>query len=275
MIVFLLLANVILCLLLTKMIEAIQVCKTFRGGKGSDDVRAVADVSFRCEPGRVFALLGPNGSGKTTLLRMISTLMRPDAGELRVAGYDCVRESEGVRGSIGFLTGSAGLHEKLSGRETLDFFGKLHGISDDELGARIDDMVSEFDLSDFIDRATGKLSMGQKQRVMIARTLIHDPDVVIFDEATTGLDVLAAKGLMDVIRSCRDAGKTVLFSTHIMGEVALLADDVTVLHKGRQIYSGGLDGLCEGQEGESVEEKFVNLLEMADGGLLSGEGVSC
>jgi sodium transport system ATP-binding protein len=256
------------------MIEAIQVGKKFKTGKGKDDVRAVDGVSFRCEPGRVFALLGPNGSGKTTLLRMISTLMSPDAGELKVSGFDCVKESEEVRKRIGFLTGSAGLHEKLSGRETLEFFGKLHGIPSNALKKKIMEMVAEFDLTEFIDRATGKLSMGQKQRVMIARTLIHDPEVVIFDEATTGLDVLAAKGLIDIIRACSDAGKTVLFSTHIMGEVALLADDVTVLHKGRQIYSGSIDDLKESQVGESMEEKFINLLETADSNLRK-DVVSC
>ncbi len=246
------------------MIEANQVKKTFRAGKGKDDVRAVDGVNFRCEPGRVFALLGPNGSGKTTMLRMIATLMSPNAGELRVAGFDCVKESQEVRRRIGFLTGSAGLHNKLSGRETLEYFGGLHGLTRSKIGLRISEMIKEFDLTEFIDRPTGKLSMGQKQRVMIARTMIHNPDVVIFDEATTGLDVLAAKGLMDIIRSCRDAGKTVLFSTHIMGEVALLADDVTVLHKGRQIFSGSIDDLKQTQSGASMEEKFIHLLETAD-----------
>ena len=248
------------------MIEAKQVEKVFKVGKGKD-VRAVCDVSFRCHPGRIFALLGPNGSGKTTLLRMISTLMTPDTGELKVAGFDCSDESEDVRKRIGFLTGSAGLHEKLSGRETLEFFGALHGLSGAKLQQRIDEMEREFKLEDFIDRATGKLSMGQKQRIMIARTLIHDPEVVIFDEATTGLDVLAAKGLMDIIRTCKEQGKTVLFSTHIMGEVALLADDVTVLHKGRQIFSGTLEELknrSDEDTGKSLEETFVSLLEEAE-----------
>lgn len=249
------------------MIEGKKVKKVFKTGKGKDDVVAVAGVSFCCKPGRVFALLGPNGSGKTTLLRMISTLMSPDEGELRVAGFDCSKESELVRQKIGFLTGSAGLHEKLSGRETLEFFGNLHGLSKKQLQNRISEMVDEFKLAEFIDRATGKLSMGQKQRIMIARTLIHDPEVVIFDEATTGLDVLAAKGLMDIIRKCKEQGKTVLFSTHIMGEVALLADDVTVLHKGRQIFSGSLDELKNRSiqdAGKSLEETFVSLLEDAE-----------
>ena len=258
------------------MIEAKQVEKVFKGGKG-ENVRAVADVSFRCEPGRIFALLGPNGSGKTTLLRMISTLMSPNTGELKVSGFDCSKESEEVRKRIGFLTGSAGLHEKLSGRETLEFFGNLQGLSGVKLKDRIDEMEREFKLTEFIDRATGKLSMGQKQRIMIARTLIHDPEVVIFDEATTGLDVLAAKGLMDIIRACKEQGKTVLFSTHIMGEVALLADDVTVLHKGRQIFSGTLGELRnrrDEESGESLEETFVSLLEEAEM-KIEEEVVSC
>ena len=258
------------------MIEAKQVEKVFKGGKG-ENVRAVADVSFRCEPGRIFALLGPNGSGKTTLLRMISTLMSPNTGELKVSGFDCSKESEEVRKRIGFLTGSAGLHEKLSGRETLEFFGNLQGLSGGKLKDRIDEMEREFKLTEFIDRATGKLSMGQKQRIMIARTLIHDPEVVIFDEATTGLDVLAAKGLMDIIRACKEQGKTVLFSTHIMGEVALLADDVTVLHKGRQIFSGTLGELRnrrDEESGESLEETFVSLLEEAEM-KIEEEVVSC
>ena len=259
------------------MIEAKQVTKVFKTKRGKDDVHAVAGVSFRCEPGRVFALLGPNGSGKTTLLRMISTLMSPDSGELKVADFDCSTQSEEVRKRIGFLTGSAGLHEKLSGRETLEFFGNLHGLSRGRLKARIDEMENEFKLTDFIDRATGKLSMGQKQRIMIARTLIHDPEVVIFDEATTGLDVLAAKGLMDIIRKCRERGKTVLFSTHIMGEVALLADDVTVLHKGLQIFSGSLEELKNRSvedAGKSLEETFVSLLENAEKSI-EKERLSC
>ncbi len=264
------------------MIESKQVSKVFKTGKkgntGKADVHAVDGVSFRCEPGRVFALLGPNGSGKTTLLRMISTLMSPDKGGLIVGGFDCVKQSEEVRKRIGFLTGSAGLHEKLSGRETLEFFGTLQGLSDEHLETRISQMIEEFKLTEFIDRATGKLSMGQKQRVMIARTLIHDPEVVIFDEATTGLDVLAARGLMDIVRACKDAGKTVLFSTHIMGEVALLADDVTILHKGKQIFSGTIEELKQhggAGAGESMEEKFISLLEEAEERLKEKEEALC
>lgn len=152
------------------------------------------------------------------------------------------------------------MHEKLSGKETLEFFGALYGLSGKNATKRIDELTDRFELGDFIGRPTGKLSMGQKQRIMIARTLIHDPDVVVFDEATTGLDVLAAKGLIELIRDCRDAGKTVLFSTHIMGEVAMLADDVSVLHKGKQIYSGTFEELKVNQKAESIEDEFIRIL---------------
>jgi len=246
------------------MIEVSHVHKIYpngKKGKKGEDVHAVNDVSFQCEPGRVFALLGPNGSGKTTMLRMISTMMKPTQGSVTVAGYDTSRDTENIRKTLGFLTGSAGLHEKLSASESLDFFGQLHGIKGADLRKRKEFLVEKFELGDFQNRATGKLSMGQKQRVMLARTLIHDPQVVIFDEATTGLDVLAAKGLIEIIRDCRKEGKTVLFSTHIMGEVAMLADDVSILHEGRQIYSGTMDELKAQQQSESLEDEFIKLLE--------------
>ncbi len=245
------------------MIKVSQVHKIYPSSKKGEDVHAVNDVSFECKPGRVFALLGPNGSGKTTMLRMISTMMQPTRGSLAVAGLDTSKDTEKIRKTLGFLTGSAGLHEKLSAAESLEFFGQLHGIRGDELRKRKEFLIERFELGEFLNRATGKLSMGQKQRVMLARTLIHDPQVVIFDEATTGLDVLAAKGLIEIIRDCRQEGKTVLFSTHIMGEVAMLADDVSILHEGRQIYSGTMDELKSQQQSVSLEDEFIKLLESA------------
>lgn len=241
------------------MIVVEDVHKTYRGG-GNGEVAAVQGVSFRCEPGRVFALLGPNGSGKTTLLRIISTLMKADEGKVQVDGYDVREHGAEVRRSLGFLTGTAGLHEKLSPAETLDFFGRLQGLKGKELSARLNVLVEQFELGEFLKRPAGRLSMGQKQRVMIARTLIHDPSVVVFDEATTGLDVLAAKALTDLIRHCREDGKTVLFSTHIMGEVSMLADDVTIFHHGKQIFLGTFDELKMQQEATTLEDEFVRLL---------------
>lgn len=245
------------------MIEVQNVHKIYPGKIAGDAVHAVNDVSFRCEPGRIFALLGPNGSGKTTLLRMIATMMKPTSGSVKVAGKDILTDSGVIRKQLGFLTGSAGLHHKLSASETLDFFGKLHGIKSRDLAQRKEELIERFQLSEFLTRATGTLSMGQKQRVMLARTLIHDPEIVVFDEATTGLDVLAAKGLIDIIRACRNEGKTVLFSTHIMGEVSMLADDVFILHEGREVYSGTMDKLRSEQSCGSLEDEFVRLLENA------------
>ena len=242
------------------MIEVNHVHKLYQEGKG-ESVHAVNNVSFRCHPGRVFALLGPNGSGKTTLLRMISSLMRPTQGTVTVAGLDCFSEGDQVRSKLGFFTGSAGLHKKLSPQETLEFFGSLQGLAGAKLKQRIADLVQRFELSEFLNRPCGKLSMGQKQRVMIARTLIHDPEVLVFDEATTGLDVLAARSLIELIRQCRDDGKTVLFSTHIMGEVAMLADDVSILHHGKQVFSGTFDALKNGSKERSLEDEFIRLLD--------------
>lgn len=242
------------------MIFVDDVYKTYRNAAAGEEVEALGGVSFRCQPGRIFALLGPNGSGKTTLLRILATLMRADEGRVEVAGYDAQTEGELVRKSVGFLTGAAGLHGKLTPRESLEYFGSLHGLKSKVLVRRIEELVERLDMSEFCQRPCGSLSMGQRQRTMIARTLIHDPSVVVFDEATTGLDVLAAAALTDMMRQCRDMGKTVLFSTHIMGEVAMLADDVTILHKGKQVFLGSMQQLREQQSEASLEEEFVSLL---------------
>lgn len=247
------------------MIEVNEVYKVFPAAKGEGEapVRAVDGVSFCCQPGRVFALLGPNGSGKTTLLRIIASLMTADTGQVKVAGLDCARHGGRVREKLGFLTGSAGLHGKLSPLETLEFFGRLQGLAKVELQQRIEESVMRFELGEFLKRPCDSLSMGQKQRVMIARTMIHDPEVLVFDEATTGLDVLSARSLIELIRSCRDAGKTVLFSTHIMGEVGMLADDVTILHHGKQVFNGTFEALKSGTQAETLEDEFIRLLDSA------------
>ena len=222
---------------------------------------AVNEVSFEVAKGRVFAILGPNGSGKTTLLRMLSTLLSADSGSIEVSGYKLPKDAVKVRASIGFLTGSAALHKKLTPLETLELFAGLQGLSAKIFRERKEELVEKLDLGDLMRKQVGTLSMGQKQRVMIARTLLHDPEVVIFDEATAGLDVLAAKVLMDMIRECRDAGKTVLFATHIMGEVSMLADDLLILHKGNVLFDDTFEVLQQRQEARSLEEEFVRILE--------------
>ena len=243
------------------MIEVEDVHKTYNHRRRKVAVRALKGVSFEAQPGKVLALLGPNGSGKTTLLRIMATLLQPDEGQVRIEGYDTSQENAKVRERIGFLTGSAKLHDKLTARETLSYFGKLYAMEDSFLENRIETLVETLNMHNFVDRVAGKLSMGQRQRIMIARTLIHDPDVVVFDEATAGLDVLAAQTLMDIVKTCRDAEKTVIFSTHIMGEVSLLADDVVMIHKGSLVYDGSYQKLKEQQSAPSLEEEFVCMLQ--------------
>jgi len=244
-------------------IEVSGVSKAFGAGRfgPKDRVEAVRAVSLRCEPGRVFALLGPNGSGKTTLLRMIASLLTPDAGTLRVAGFDTRRDGRDVRRRLGFLTNAALPHSRLTPDETMDYFGGLHGMSAADVRRRRELLFERLDIHGFARRPVGGLSAGMRQRVAVARTLLHDPEVVVLDEATAGLDVLAAGNLLAMVRECRHAGRTVLFSTHIMGEVTLLADDVGILHQGALVYSGTLENLNATRVSASLEEEFVRLLE--------------
>jgi len=234
--------------------------KKYFNPKKKELVKAVDGISFQVHPGRVFSILGPNGSGKSTLLRMIATILSPDEGRIEVAGYDSVTDGSEVRKRIGLLTGSAKLHKRLTPIETLDFYGGLYGMDFDLIEERKQELVKELDMESFKNRTVEKLSMGQTQRVMIARTMLHDPEVVIFDEATAGLDVLAAKTMMDIIRKAKEAGKTVIFSTHIMGEVGMLADDVVILHEGEMKYSGTYETLLSEQQEPTMEEEFIRIL---------------
>lgn len=242
------------------MIAVDQLSKSF-ASRPSETVHAVKEVSFEVSPGRVFAILGPNGSGKTTLLRMLSGLMAPDSGTITIDEMHFPQQAEKIKAKIGFLTGSAALHKKLTPAETLDLFASLYGMKKEMYHRRREELVDILGISELMGRLVGTLSMGQKQKVMIARALLHDPSIVIFDEATAGLDVMAAKVMMDAIKKCREEGKTVLFSTHIMGEVALLAQDVLILHRGSVVYNDTFEALLEQQRSASLEEEFIRILE--------------
>jgi sodium transport system ATP-binding protein len=255
-------------------IEARNLVKTFRLSgkrrreKGADYrdglVRAADSVSFTCLPGRVFSLLGPNGAGKTTILRVIATLMRPTSGTVEVAGYDTVRQARQARASLGFLTGSTRLYDRLTPNELVKYYADLHGMDRHRFRERRDELFSLLSMEEFADRRIGKLSSGMKQKVSIVRTVIHDPAVVIFDEPTTGLDVLTSRSIMELIRRCRTDGKTVIFSTHIMSEVSLLSDDLAILHRGRLVYCGDYRSFTEPLHGGSVEEEFIRVLKEAE-----------
>lgn len=256
------------------MIRARDLVKTFRltgkrrreTGPGCRDglVRAVDGVSFTCSPGRVFSLLGPNGAGKTTVLRMIATLMRPTSGTIEVAGFDTIRQARQARASLGFLTGSTKLYDRLTPNELVKYYADLHGMEGRRFRERRDELFDLLAMEEFADRRIGKLSSGMKQKVSIARTVIHDPAVVIFDEPTTGLDVLTSRSIMELVRRCRTDGRTVIFSTHIMSEVSLISDDLAILHRGRLLYCGGFRSFMEPLNGVSVEEEFIRVLKEAE-----------
>ena len=226
-------------------------------------VQAVAGVGFRCRPGRVFALLGPNGAGKTTVLRMIAAMLRPDGGRISIAGVDALADPVGARRRLGFLTGSTRLYERLTAEENVRYAADLCGVAEADYRRRRDALFAALGIDAYAGRRAGQLSTGMKQKVAIARTIIHDPEVVVFDEATSGLDVIAARAIIQLVKDCRAQGKTVLFSTHIMSEVTMLADDLAVVHRGRVLASGGLAELLAGS-GRSIEDEFVRLIDVAD-----------
>ena len=234
--------------------------------------KAVDGVDFEARPGRIFGLLGANGAGKTTVLRMLSTVITPTEGTAEVAGFDIQRQSQEVRANIGFMSSSTALYGRLTSREMLEYFGRLYGLSDNRLKERIKYVVDKLQLDEFGDRLCDKLSTGQKQRVSIARTILHDPNVLFFDEPTAGLDVVASQTVMEFIEEARDQGKTVVFSTHIMSEVERLCDDLVVIHEGVIVASGSPKSILESTGEPSLERAFLQLVKFQAGYVSAKEG---
>jgi sodium transport system ATP-binding protein len=242
------------------MIQARELTKVFHDKKRGE-VAAVDRVNFSCEPGKIFGLLGCNGAGKTTCLRMLSALIRPSAGSATVNGFDVVADAQKVRRSIGFLSTATALYGRLTAYEVVEYFGRLHGMDDSILRPRIDELFRTLEMNEFRDRRCDKFSTGMKQKTSIARTLVHDPQVMIFDEPTMGLDVLAARTVIGFIRDCGRNGKTVIFSTHVMSEAEKLCDSVAIIHGGRILTAGTLEQLRERAGVQSLEDIFVKALE--------------
>ena len=241
------------------MIEARNLSKQFQDKKRGV-VRAVENVSFRCQPGQIYGLLGANGAGKTTTLRMLATILEPTDGTALVAGYDIVEHPEKVRANVGFLSTATALYARLTAQEMVEYFGRLYGMDEPALKRRIDELFARLEMNDFRDRRCDKLSTGMKQKVSIARTLVHDPPVMIFDEPTLGLDIMTARTIVGFIRECRQHGKTVIFSTHIMSEVEKLCDIIGIIDGGRLLAEGALAELRRRYAEQDLEEIFVKVV---------------
>lgn len=221
---------------------------------------AVDGISFRCEPGKVFSLLGPNGAGKTTTLRMLSTIFKPTSGSIVIAGVDAIAHPQEARKKIGFLTGSTGLYARLTPNELIQYFADLYGVSKADFEERKERLYNLLGMHEFQNKRIGKLSTGMKQKVSICRTMIHDPEVIVFDEPTSGLDVITAENIIQLIRDCKDQGKTVIFSSHIMSEVDLLCDDMAIIHKGKILFEGTMDNFRNNMQADNLTAEFIRIV---------------
>ncbi len=241
------------------MIDVFELTKTYTDLHRGTFV-AVDRVSFQVGPGEIFGLLGANGAGKTTVLRILSTVLRPTSGSVRVHGFDVVSQPADVRASIGFVSNNTAIYDRMTALEMVDFFGRLHGMEKAHLADRIATLFDQLRMNDYRDCPGSKMSTGMKQKVSIARALVHDPPVLVFDEATLGLDVMVARNLLGVVRSLRDAGKCLIFSTHIMSEVERLCDRIAIMHQGRILDAGTLEQLQSRHGEDSLEELFFAML---------------
>ncbi len=241
------------------MIEARSLSKRFQDKKRGE-IRAVDNVSFTCQPGNIYGLLGANGAGKTTTLRMLATILEPTDGTAVVCGHDVVERPERVRANVGFLSTATALYPRLTSQEMVEYFGRLNGLDEAILKKRVNDIFNRLDMNSFRDRRCDKLSTGMKQKTSIARTLVHDPPVMIFDEPTLGLDVMTARTITAFIRECRDKGKTVIFSTHVMSEVEKLCDTIGIIHDGKLLTEGTLAQLRDKYAEHDLEEIFVKVV---------------
>ncbi len=221
---------------------------------------AVDDISFDAMPGEIFGLLGPNGAGKTTVLRILSTVLHPTGGTASVNGFDVVQQAEQVRRQIGFVSTNTAIYDRMTGWEMVEFFGLLYGISIDVLHQRMERLFERFQMNSLRDLLGSCMSTGMKQKVSIARAMIHDPPVLIFDEATSGLDILAAREVLATVEQLRDQGKCILFSSHIMSEVQRICDRLAIMHHGQILAHGTLEQLKHAFGDVELEDLFFDLI---------------
>lgn len=233
--------------------------------KSFGKVQAVQNVSFQAENGRITGLLGPNGAGKSTTLRSLSTVLKPDTGTLQIDGIDIKTNPQQAREKLGVLPHNSGIYPRLSTRENIAYYGRLNGMDENLLVKRTDELIEMLDMGEFADRRTKGFSQGQRTKVALARALIHQPPNIVLDEPTNGLDVMATRGLREVIRRLRDAGHCVLFSSHIMQEVAALCDNIVIIAHGRVVAQGSPEEIREHTGEADLEEAFVKAIGNAEG----------
>lgn len=237
------------------MIDLNCVTKKFK------DKKAVDNITLKIEEGEIFGLLGENGAGKTTTLRMLATMLKPTSGNIKVCGFDTLKDSSSVRENIGIMFGGeTGLYDRLTARENIEYFGMLYDMDKDSLNRQISKISKMLDMEEYIDKRVGKFSKGMKQKVAFARTIVHDPKVLLLDEPTSGLDVTAAVQVHDFIKKCKKDGRTVIFSSHTMSEVEKLCDRVAIINKGKIIDVDTLENLKKKYNEDNLERLFTDLI---------------
>ncbi|MBX3422351.1 MAG: ATP-binding cassette domain-containing protein [Pirellulaceae bacterium] len=245
------------------MVEADGLTKSYPDYEAGQFL-ALDRVSFHVGPGEIFGLLGPNGAGKTTALRILSTVLKPTGGCARINGFDVATHADQVRYSIGFVSNNTATYDRLTAWEMVEYFGKLYGIPSERLEQRMELIFEQLQMQDLRDIACGRMSTGMKQKVSIARAIVHDPPVLVFDEPSLGLDVMVARALLEIIAEFRRHGKCIIFSTHIMREVEKLCDRVGILYRGKMLATGTLPELAARYQQDDFEELFFHLLVESD-----------
>ena len=233
--------------------------------KSFGDVKAVRGISFEVRDGEITGLLGPNGAGKTTTLRMLYSLLPPDEGDIRIDGLDPTRDAMAIKRTLGVVPDSRGLYTRMTARENVVYYGELHAMSRKEINSRLEELVDTLNMADFIDRRTDGFSQGQRVKVAIARAMIHNPQTVLLDEPSNGLDVMATRALRRYILGLKNAGHSVVLSTHIMQEVAALCDRIVIIAKGRIAADGTAEELLQKSGCDSLEDAFVHLIGTEEG----------
>jgi sodium transport system ATP-binding protein len=241
------------------MIHVDHLTKTFRDLRRGN-VLAVDRISFDVKPGEVFGLLGPNGAGKTTTMRVLCTVLKPTSGVVELAGWNVTTHAAQVRQNIGFLSASTAIYDRMTAWELVEYFARLYGLEGERLRTRMEEVFTALRMNDFRDVLGAKMSTGMRQKASIARAIIHDPPILIFDEPTLGLDVLVARAVLENIERLRDQGKCIVYSTHIMREVEKICDRVAIISRGKIQADGTPGGLCEQFGRKDLEELFFALV---------------